>query len=121
MARRPKLSNEDGRLPNGERTELDVRKLTDYCLSPNHPRGRHKARVFRDALRLEQGDAQELRMLLLRAARDDDAVRLVRDAWGERWQIDVAIARQNQRAVVRTIWIMRNGEEVPRFVTCWVL
>jgi hypothetical protein len=37
-------------LPNGENAILDLRKLEDYCLSTEHARGRHKARVFRDAL-----------------------------------------------------------------------
>jgi hypothetical protein len=39
-------------LPNGARAILDIRKLADYCLNPAHLRGRHKARVFRQALRL---------------------------------------------------------------------
>jgi hypothetical protein len=83
MARRPPPRAGDTRLPNSGRAELDIRKLTDYCLSPDHPRGRHKARVFRDALRLKQSDSAELRALCLRAARDEAAVRLARDEWGE--------------------------------------
>jgi hypothetical protein len=34
------------RLPNSERAILDIRKIEDYCLNPEHPRGRHKARLF---------------------------------------------------------------------------
>lgn len=34
------------KLPNGDRAVVDIVKLTDYCLSTTHPRGRHKARVF---------------------------------------------------------------------------
>ena len=37
-------------LPGGDKAVLDIRKIEDYCLSPIHPRGRHKARVFREAL-----------------------------------------------------------------------
>jgi hypothetical protein len=33
----------------------------------------------------------------------------------------VTIRRQGKSAVVRTIWIVRTGESMPRFVTCWVL
>lgn len=36
------------------------------------------------------------------------------------WRLDVAIRRQGKGAVVRTIWIVRTGESIPRFVTCWV-
>jgi uncharacterized protein DUF6883 len=44
-------------LPYSDEAILDVRKIEDYCLSPSHPRGRHKARVFREALGLQQSDA----------------------------------------------------------------
>ena len=37
------------RLPNGDRAVVDVRKVRDYCLSAEHPRGQHKARVFKRA------------------------------------------------------------------------
>ena len=117
----PPSSNEARRLPNGERAELDIRKLSDYCLDPDHPRGRHKARVFRDALGVARADAAELRAALLIAARNEIADRTDSDEWGVRWRVDVMIARQERRAVVRTIWITRTGEDAPRFLTCWVL
>jgi len=50
MARPSPPRDDDTRLPNGGRADLDIRKLTDYCPRPDHSRGRHKARVFRDAL-----------------------------------------------------------------------
>ena len=109
------------RLPRYDEAILDIRKIEDYCLSPIHPRGRHKARVFRDTLGLQQGDAPWLRRVLLEAARSAEAFRLVEDAWGTHWRLDVTIRRQNRTAVVRTLWIVRTDEIFPRFVTCWVL
>jgi hypothetical protein len=108
-------------LPNGDRAILDLRKLVEYCLNPAHSRGRHKARVFRESLGIGQAEAAELRALLLSAAAHEAAIPLPGDAWGDRWQIDVAISRRRRRAVVRTIWILLSGEQIPRFVTCWVL
>ena len=52
-------------LPNADRAVLDLRKIEDYCLSPAHPRGRHKARVFRDALGIGRSEAEWLRQALL--------------------------------------------------------
>jgi hypothetical protein len=109
------------RLPYGDRAVLDIRKIEDYCLSPAHPRGRHKARVFREALDVERSDAAWLRDVLLEAARDGEASQLATDAWGSHWRVDVTIGRHGKSAVVRTIWMVRTGENVPRFVTCWVL
>jgi ribosomal protein L16/L10AE len=68
------------RLPDGDRGIVDVRKLEDYCLSPEHPRGRHKARVFLEALGLTRNDANWLRSMLLEAARRDAARQLETDA-----------------------------------------
>jgi hypothetical protein len=108
-------------LPNAEHAIFDIRKIADYCLNPEHPRGRHKARVFRDALELRQEDADWLRAALLDGVRHGEASELSRDDLGRRWRVDVPVTRHGRRAVVRTVWIVRSGEEEPRFVTCWVL
>jgi hypothetical protein len=108
-------------LPNGDRAIFDIRKIEDYCLSVEHPRGRHKARIFREALGIERVDAAVLRGEFLEAARTGVASPAGEDEWSSRWQVDVAISRQDKRAVVTTIWMARADEQVPRFVTCWVL
>jgi hypothetical protein len=100
---------------------LDIRKIEDYCLSPSHPRGRHKARVFREALDLQRSDAEWLRDVLLEAARSSEASPIAVDPWGTHWRLDANVRRQGKGAMVRTIWLVRTGESVPRFVTCWVL
>ena len=109
------------RLPHGDEAILDIRKIEDYCMSPSHPRGRHKARVFREALDLQRSDAAWLRNVLLEAAHSSEASPIAVDPWGTHWRLDATIRRQGKSAVVRTIWIVRTGESVPRFVTCWVL
>lgn len=109
------------RLPHLESAILDKRKLEDYCLNAEHPRGRHKARVFREALGIEKTEANWLRNALLAALPESEAIALDVDAFGARWRADLQVTRQNRQAVVRTIWIVRTGELRPRFVTCWVL
>jgi hypothetical protein len=109
------------RLPNSKLAILDVRKIEGYCLNPAHPRGRHKARVFRDALGIVRSDAEWLRRTLLGSLHDREATELVGNAFGSHWRVDVRIARHGKAIVVRTVWIVRTGEQVPRFVTCWVL
>ena len=56
------------KLPNANRAVVDVRKLRDYCLNAEHPRGRHKARLFKSTLALTSDDALELQRFLLTAA-----------------------------------------------------
>jgi len=55
------------KLPNGARAIVDIRKLREYCLNPQHPRGRNKARVFA-AVGMREADAEELRTALVAAA-----------------------------------------------------
>jgi hypothetical protein len=57
------------RLPRSDEAILDIRKIEDYCLSPSHPRGRHKARVFREPLTLSAATPRgcEMSCLMLHA------------------------------------------------------
>lgn len=71
------------KLPNSQDAVVDVRKLRDYCLSPRHPRGRHKARVFVSALGLAADDAEELHAALLSAALSEEAVPAENDDMGK--------------------------------------
>lgn len=57
------------KMPGGEAAIVDRVKLTEYCLNPEHPRGKHKARVFAAALGFTAGHADELRTALLTAPR----------------------------------------------------
>ena len=107
-------------LPNTETVILDIRKVSDYCLDPAHRRGRNKARLFRAALGITKDDAEWLRSAILDAIAREEALQEERDQFGARWRVDVRLARQGKEAVVRTTWIIRTGEAVPRFVSCWV-
>jgi hypothetical protein len=109
------------RLPNGERAVVDLEKLREYCLSLNHPRGRHKARVFRSVLGLTRDHAGELRDALLRAAAESDATEAQADRFGRRYLIDFEFGAPARAAPIRSGWIVRAGEDFPRFTTCYLL
>lgn len=76
------------RLPNAHKAIVEIGKLRDYCLSREHPEGRHKARVFQSALGLTAQDAEELRAALFAAARENEAIVAERDAYGQRYMLD---------------------------------
>lgn len=100
---------------------MDIRKLRDYCLDPAHPRGRHKARVFRAALGLNRDDAGELREAILSAARFADAVAAEGDEYGQRYMLDFEMQTETGKATIRSAWIVRRGENFPRLTSCYVL
>jgi hypothetical protein len=57
------------KLPNGDRALVPIEKLTEYTLNPEHPGGRHKARVFKAAPGLTLDDAAFLQQTVIEVAR----------------------------------------------------
>lgn len=108
------------RLPNPDRAIVDMRKLRDYCLSTDHPRGRHKARVFARTLGFTSANAEELRDLLLTAARTWDAIPADADAYGQRHVVDLVVNTLGEDVTIRSTWIVRTGEDFPRLTSCYV-
>ncbi len=108
-------------LANHTIAKLEIEKFEDYCLSASHPRGRHKARVFAESLGVSQADATWLRQAILAGLSQNEAMAQDSDVFGQRWRVDMLLTRQSRTAVVRTLWIVLQGDFTPRFVTCWVL
>jgi hypothetical protein len=109
------------KLPNAEASIVEIEKLRDYCLSREHPRGRHKARVFLSLLGMTAAHAEELRAALIEAALKEDAVQGVSDQYGTRYIIDFDLRRCGRMARIRSCWIVLKSEIAPRFVTCYIL
>lgn len=97
-------------LPNAEPAFVDIEKLREYCLSQTHPRGRHKARVFADALGMAAGDAEELRRLILAAALVSDATLAEKDDYGQRYVVDFSINRTGRQAWIEAVGLF-GGEK----------
>lgn len=108
------------KLPNSEKAFVDITKLRDYSLNPEHESGGHKARVFRAALGLTQDGAEWLRFEVIRIAREGDAVIREPAPFGQKYVIDAELTFNYRAAIVRTVWIIENGTDFPRLVSCYV-
>jgi hypothetical protein len=109
------------KLPNADRAVVDIEKLRDYCLNPNHRRGCHKARVFEASLGLTREHAEDLRKGLLAAVLTNNALPLLHDEYGKRFVVDFKATGPFGDAMVRSSWIIRRGEDFPRLTSCYVL
>ena len=89
------------KLPNADRAFVDVVKLRDYSLNTEHKEGKHKARVFADALGLESDDAAWLRQKLLNIAKSEDCQMARETDYGQRYVIDFELTREGKTARVR--------------------
>jgi hypothetical protein len=111
----------DMKLPNGDRAVVDLEKLTGYCLNSQHPRGKHKARVFEAALDLTGDDAEKLRDELLQAALRAEAMASDADQYGQRYVVDFTMEGVSGAVSVRSTWIIRKDEDFPRLTSCYVI
>jgi hypothetical protein len=102
---------------------VEAAKLRDYCLNDAHPRGRHKARIFRSRLGLTAADIETLGQALLDAAtnRQDDLQPSLADEFGQRYVLDFGLTTATGTATVRSAWIVLAGEDVLRLTSCYVL
>lgn len=108
-------------VPNPEHAVVEIEKLRDYCLNPEHEVGGHKAIVFASSLGLTQKDAVWLRTVLLEAVISGDCRPGKPNRFGDVFVVDFEAAWQDKSAVIRSVWIIETGENNPRLVSCYVL
>jgi hypothetical protein len=65
-------------------------------------------------------NADELRAALLTAAATADAQPAASDQFGDRYVIVFEIEGSGGRGIVRSTWIVRRGESVPRLTSCFM-
>jgi len=108
-------------ISNAENAVVDIRKLRDYCLNPEHSDGKHKARLFSSILGMTADNAEELRQILLEVIQTHEAQLGRQDEFGQRYTLDFSIEWQNRSATLRSGWIIEHGSEIPRLTTCYSL
>jgi len=108
-------------LPNAENAVVDIRKLRDYCLNPEHDEGKHKARLFLGSLGMRADNAEELRQILLERVKTHEVKLGRRDEFEQRYILDFTLEWQNRSATIRSAWIIENDSDIPRLTTCYPL
>lgn len=107
------------KLPNGEIAIVDDVKVRDYLLSPEHPVGRFKARVFRAAGYRREAWAR-LRDDLLTLAQTMEVVQTNDDHFGQRFvgRADLP-GPSGQPLPIVAVWLIPSGSPSPRLVTAY--
>ena len=108
------------KIPNAENAVADIRKLREYCLNPDHPRGKHKARVFESVLGVMRTDAEFLRDELLSRIRTEECEEGESDPYGRRYFLDFSFRKGDTEEVIRSTWMIRASEDFPRLTSCFV-
>jgi hypothetical protein len=105
-------------MPGAERAVVDMAKVRNYLLSPEHPVGSAKARFFAQ-LGFDRTRWTALRDQLIGLALED-ATPAERSTFGQKFVVRGMIRGPRGRsAAVLAIWIVRAGEDFPRLVTAY--
>ncbi len=101
---------------------IDSRKLTDYALNPDNPKGADKAVMFEGHLGFTRNNYQLLLDRIKANVLDAEAIVQKQDIHGQRYQVDLEITgvQPRQQEVVRTAWIIKRDSTVARLVTLYV-
>lgn len=101
---------------------IDSRKLTEYALNPDNPKGADKAIMFKRHLGFTKNNYQLLLDKIKSTVLDAEAILQKRDIHGQRYQVDLEITgvQLGQQEVVRTAWIIAPNSTVARLVTLYV-
>lgn len=109
------------KIPNAQHAVVDIRKLRDYCLNPQHSLGKHKARLFASALHMATNDAEDLRNFLLQAVKTHDARFGRYDVYGQRYIVDFMVTWHERKSMIRSAWIIEHDSDTPRLTSCYPL
>ena len=106
-------------LPNAHRAVVDESKVRDYLLSIEHPIGRFKAAFFR-ALGYSAVNWVVLQHDLLAHGRTGEATPDAPSAHGQKFRVRAMLqGPEGRSAPVGSVWILRTGDDAPRFVTAF--
>ena len=106
-------------LKNATKAIIDDRKIRDYILNMRNPDGRHKARVIRAATGLARLNYNDLIEQIKQGILASEAEPIDAIPYGERFRVVITISGPKGTLRVRTGWIYRIGEDVPRLATLY--
>ncbi len=101
---------------------IDSRKLTQYALNPDNPKGADKAIMFECHLGFTKDNYQILLDRIKTRVIDAEATLQRTDIHGQRYQVDLEIEgiQPGQKEIVRTGWIVEQNKNIARLVTLYV-
>ena len=106
-------------IPNAQRAVIESVKLHGYLLSGSHSVGRFKAPFF-VTLGYSAEDWPRLEADFRTQHLSQDATLGERTRYGQKYEIRATLVGPSGRsAEVVSAWIVRSGEDFPRFVTAY--
>ena len=107
------------KLPNRKSVHIPTSKLEGYLLSITHTFGKSKAKYFR-INGFNETNLEIFKRELENISLNNEIKERFSTSYGEKFIIDGIInTPKGGNIMVRTVWIIENGEKNPRFVTAY--
>jgi hypothetical protein len=106
------------KLPNGHLVEFGI-KIEEYCLNPNHNKGKHKAILFQSKLGINRNNSYILKQALREAAIQESVTLRKQDEHGSHYTMKFWLRTNTGESLLLAGWIIRNGEDFPRLTSCY--
>jgi hypothetical protein len=107
------------KVPSARLAQIDRAKIEDYLLSPFHPVGRFKSVVF-NALGYSRDEWRQLDSDLRAHLEANEVIERQRNAFGLKYVVGGNLfAPAGADTDLIAVWIILDGERVPRFVTAY--
>ena len=105
-----------------DQVTIDPRKLTDYALDIENPKGKNKALMFLQHLSYTKDNYQLLLEQIYQNVLDAEAIPQTQDKYGTRYQVDLEIQglKAEQIETVRTGWLIPPNSKQARLVTLYI-
>jgi hypothetical protein len=102
---------------------IDPRKLTNYALDLENPKGKDKAVMFERHLGYTKDNYQPLLDQINNLALDAEALPQNQDQFGTRYRVDLEIQgiEAQQIEVVRTGWLISPNSNEARLTTLYII
>jgi hypothetical protein len=106
-------------VPNRDQAIVDAVKISGYLLSETHPVGRSKARFFK-RVGFRADVPGDLTRALLAHVRDCPVATIEVSSYGTKYKVEGRLLSPDGRdPLVAAVWIILDGELIPRFVTAF--
>jgi hypothetical protein len=108
-------------LPNKEKANVAIDKISNYLLSTSHPVGKYKAAFF-ESIGFEINQPEILQEALRRIPEKYVVKETASTQFGKKFIIDGNIVAPNHRSyLLRTVWIVKNNADTAYLVTAYPL
>ena len=106
------------KLPHGHQAYLG-NKIEEYCLNPNHQKGKHKAILFQAKLGITLENADILKTAIKQAAITETVVIRKTNEYGTHYNMKFLLKTDVGESLILVAWIIRTNENFPRLTNSY--